>query len=131
MKWFIITIFALIILGCVAPEEKAPPPAVKIKATDLKELRDLIDNGLIDVGKDYGLESYQRFHKIHHDTLGLECSSCHVAEKHADDVMLLNRYTIDRKVEEDVMPGIIDKSVCLGCHKTGGVAPEFYGSYSD
>lgn len=136
-KWLLFfTILAVILVaGCVQSEKKpaesptpvpTPAPIVSpIKETaDLREIAEKIRNGDIDVGKDYTMSLYGRYHTIHNKVLGLDCSTCHVSSKYADDFLYQRKY----KVPVRGAPGVVDRGVCLGCHKAGGPAFELYGT---
>jgi hypothetical protein len=97
---------------------------------DLAETAEAIRTGKIDVGTRYDMnENRGRFHLIHSETVGLECEGCHVAKRYAPDYLVIDRENAERtaagtgkgkKIE------VLDHSVCLGCHKTGGVATVWY-----
>lgn len=97
---------------------------------DLQETAKAIRDGKIDVGKQYDMHKTKgRYHLIHSETLGLECESCHVAPKFAPDYLLLNRDNAEAKAAghgKGQKAGVLDRSVCLGCHKTNGVATAWY-----
>ncbi len=99
---------------------------------DLADTAEAIRNGDIDVGKEYSMHKKRgRYHRIHSEVLGLECEACHVATKYAPDYLLLIR-----REEEDRAAGhgkrpeadVVDRAVCLGCHKENGVAHAFFGT---
>jgi len=97
---------------------------------DLADTAEAIRQGDIDVGEDYGMhKSHGRFHRIHSETLGLECEACHVGSQYAPDYLLLDRANAERKAAGDgkgKKAGVLDRAVCLGCHKTDGVATPWY-----
>lgn len=82
-----------------------------------------IGKGGIDVGKTYGMAPDQRFHRIHNDTLGLECATCH------SDKLPASVRTFSEPPAVDVSsasPGAIDRRACQGCH-IAGPARNIYG----
>ena len=127
-------IFALLIAGC-AQEEKAKPapeqtstpvethttPAPFKEYASLRELAEKIRSGEIDVGSDYSMSLNGRFHRIHNGVLGMDCNACHIPSFSED-------YLYQRKYEKPSgAPGVVDRGVCLGCHKEGGIATPWYG----
>ena len=97
---------------------------------DLAETAEAIRTGTIDVGKQYDMnERKGRFHLIHSETVGLECEGCHVAKRYAPDYLVIDRENAERKAAgtgKGKKIEVLDHSVCLGCHKTGGVATAWY-----
>jgi hypothetical protein len=97
---------------------------------DLEETAKAIRDGKIDVGKQYDMHKTKgRYHLIHSETIGMECEACHVAPKFAPDYLLLNRDNAEAKAAGHGKGGkadVLDRSVCLGCHKTKGVATAWY-----
>jgi hypothetical protein len=97
----------------------------------LSGLGELIRKGKVDVGKQYDMNDKKgRFHRVHSDKMDLNCESCHLeAKAYAADYLLLGR---DQAVAKALGTGkgkkadIVDRSVCLGCHKTGGVGTVWY-----
>lgn len=89
-----------------------------------------IQEGKVDVGKLYSMDDKKgRFHLIHSEELDLNCESCHVAVDYAPDYLLVDRYNAHRQALGEGKRGksdVLDRSVCLGCHKTGGVATVWY-----
>ncbi|MFN7085603.1 MAG: hypothetical protein ACK4N4_03135 [Burkholderiales bacterium] len=85
---------------------------------------DQIRKGKIDVGKTYGMEFGQRFHKIHADTIGVGCNTCH-----SDNVSTsAQRFSQSAAVDMSKnAPGAVDRRVCLSCHSGGGIARDAYG----
>lgn len=98
--------------------------------TDLYEISKAISEGEIDVGKRYDMNDKKgRFHLIHSETVGMECEGCHVAKSYAPDYLLVDRANATRKAAGEGKGEkieVLDRSVCLGCHKTGGVATVWY-----
>ena len=80
----------------------------------LAALAEQIRSGEIDVGEEYGMDEDQRFHVIHADTLGMDCSQCHVEEA---------KYEVAEATSKE---GQVDRRVCLGCHMKGGPATDLY-----
>lgn len=66
-----------------------------------------------------------RFHKIHAKVLGLDCTACHIPD-YAKDVLYERKYK-----KPEGAPGVVDRGVCLGCHKEGGIATPWYGQASE
>ena len=64
--------------------------------------------------EDYGMALNQRFHQLHTDAMGMECTQCHVEEA-----------PLEVAQPSSEAPGPVDRRVCLGCHLTGP-APKFY-----
>lgn len=91
-------------------------------AFGIPEIAKKIKKGEIDVGKEEGMGLEQRFHRIHNEVLGIDCSSCHL-EKLPEDFLYQRKY---KELPEDC-PGQVDRSICLGCHKEDGPAiSKFY-----
>ena len=103
---------------------------VLAEATDLDEIAEGIRNGDIDVGKRYDMNKNKgRFHLIHSETIGLECEACHVAPKFASDYLLFNKDNAELKAAghgKGQKADVLDRAVCLGCHKTNGVATTWF-----
>jgi len=126
----VLGVASMLIAGCaqqnVSKPAKTPTPTetspVKEYAT-LKELAEKIRKGEIDVGKDYSMKLSGRFHTIHYKILGLDCKTCHVDKSYAKDFLYQRKY----KVPVRGAPGVVDRNVCLGCHKQGGIATPWYG----
>lgn len=115
--------FLCLPLTSVLAEEEAAP-------SDLYEMAQALQEGKIDVGKRYDMnEKKGRFHLIHAETVGMECEGCHVAKSFAPDYLLVGRHNAELKAaglgKGDKIE-VLDRSVCLGCHKTGGVATVWY-----
>lgn len=88
----------------------------------LAELAEKIRKGEIDVGNVYSMKPGARYHNIHANVLGLDCTTCHVANKYPDDYLYQRKY----KLPIRGAPGVVDRAVCLGCHTKGGIAHELY-----
>ena len=97
---------------------------------DLADTAEAIQKGKIDVGKQYDMNKKKgRFHLIHSETLGLECEACHVAKDYAPDYLLLDRENARKKAlgkHKGPKDDVVDRAVCMGCHKTNGVATTWY-----
>ena len=89
-----------------------------------------IQEGKVDVGKLYSMDVKKgRFHLIHSEEIDLNCESCHVAKVYAKDYLLVDRVNAERNALGEGKTGkadVVDRSVCLGCHKTGGIATTWY-----
>lgn len=120
---------SLLIAGCAQQKVTKPTPTPTYAETyaSLKEIAERIRNGEIDVGKNYTMSLNGRFHIIHNKVLGLDCSTCHVGSSYAKDFLYQRRY----KVPIRGAPGVVDRGVCLGCHKKGGIATPWYGTASE
>lgn len=94
----------------------------------LFDIAEAIREGKINVGTEYGMEPGERFHNIHAKTLGLSCTMCHKGKEYPADYLYINFDRVYEEVNEG-MPGVVDRSVCLACHKVGGPASTFYQSY--
>jgi hypothetical protein len=60
------------------------------------------------------------FHQVHTKNLGMSCATCHSSENR--DVLFLRK---DDVVPAE-MPGQVNRSICLGCHKAPS-KPTWYG----
>ncbi len=72
-----------------------------------------------------------RFHIIHVDEFDMECTSCHVEEGFAPDYQLVVREQALAKaagIGKGDQADVIDRTVCLGCHKAGAIASRWYGT---
>lgn len=91
-------------------------------AINLPQTTRSIKAGKINVGKDTGMEPEKRFHTIHNEVLGLECTSCHISGFAPD-------YLYQKKYKDPDGPGHVDRGICLGCHKENGPAiTKLYGT---
>ena len=97
------------IIGCV------------VEPTTLPETAKAIEEGNIDVGKEYGLAPDQRYHEIHATTLGLECATCHTANADSTN-KVVSAWNVSPQA-----PGPVDRTGCLGCHHAGP-GGNLYGS---
>ncbi len=87
----------------------------------LEDIAKLIREGKIKVGKDYTMSFGGRFHNIHTKVIGMDCSACHL-NKYPKDFLYIRRY----KVPVRGAPGVVDRSMCISCHKGGKVATQWY-----
>ena len=102
-------------------------PAHAQQSANLEALSKQIRTGQIDVGKQFSMQpGTGRFHKIHSDTLGMNCSSCHLGEGDQGDLLSMRATEPLRKG----VPGRIDPGSCLGCHQRGGTATPWYAGRS-
>lgn len=116
----------------------AAPDAVR-KSLDaypgLTEHAKLIREGRVEIGARPSMdEENGRFHIVHVDEIDMECTSCHVGTGFAADYQLLDREQALQKAGgagKGEQADVIDRTVCLGCHKTGGVASRWYGTVAD
>jgi hypothetical protein len=99
------------------------------KPMTLLELAEAIRKGVIDVGTTYGLALGQRFHNIHTIALGLQCTTCHQAQKYPDDYLYIRKYVVEKEAPQRGMPGVVDRGVCIGCHRQNSIAKPFYMPY--
>ena len=122
-RLLVVAAFLCMPFVAVWAEEQAAP-------SDLYEMAEAIQQGKIDVGTRYDMnEKRGRFHLIHSETVGLECEGCHVAKTYAPDYLLVGRHNAELKAAgtgKGDKADVLDRSVCLGCHKTGGVATVWY-----
>ncbi|MEW6375023.1 MAG: hypothetical protein AB1502_04440 [Thermodesulfobacteriota bacterium] len=94
------------------------------KAMNLPETAKKIKEKKINVGKIPNMDLENRFHNIHNKVLGLECESCHISN-YAADYLYMSKY----KLPERGSPGVVDRGICLGCHKANGpAATKLYGT---
>ncbi len=108
----------------LTPAHIETPAVTSKKYASLRDIAEKIRNGEIDVGNDYTMSLNGRFHRIHNKVLGLDCSTCHVGSSYAKDFLYQRKY----KVPSRGAPGVVDRGVCLGCHKKGGIATPWYGA---
>ncbi len=121
-----LTAIALILFTGLA----IPVSSYAEEGMDLADTAEAIRNGDIDVGKNYGMNKKKgRYHLIHSETLGLECEACHVSKKYAPDYLLVSKDEEERRAAgygKRPKADVVDRAVCLGCHKKNGVAHTFY-----
>jgi len=112
------------------PKDKAAPSIEPGEFGGLATYSRMIRDGEVDVGDRYGMDQNRgRFHRIHSEELDVTCDSCHVGDKYAPDFLVLNRANAERKaagVGKGKEIGVVDRSMCLGCHTSGGVATKWY-----
>lgn len=86
-------------------------------------LGEKIRQNKINVGNIYSVSDKNgRFHIIHADKLLLDCSHCHLSSSYKADYLILSKF----KMLPSSNKGRIEKSVCLGCHQTGGMGTPWY-----
>ena len=76
----------------------------------------------VDVGELYSVSDKKgRFHRIHTKELQLDCEQCHGGDQYKPDYLLVSKHSdwVKRKM------GRVERSVCLGCHITGGMGNAF------
>jgi len=121
--WLLLATTLCVPLSAMPAEEEQAPG-------DLLETADAIRDGDIDVGTRYDMHKKEgRFHRIHSEVIGIECEGCHVAASYAPDYLLLDRRNATLKAEgagKGSKADVLDRSVCLGCHKPGGVGTVWY-----
>lgn len=117
---------AILLFGCCV----LITSPIRAEQMDLLEMAEAIQEGNIDVGKQYGMHKKRgRYHRIHSEVLGMECESCHVGKKYAPDYLLLTKEEEERRAAgqgKRPKSDVVDRSVCLGCHKTNGIATPWY-----
>ena len=113
---FVSVVLLAIGLAWIAVLGGSRTTAVEEGIISLSVLADKIRGGEIDVGKEYGMASDRRYHKIHAEVIELGCESCH-AERMATRVEIFAR-----RPPADVppeAPEAVDRRVCMGCHLAG------------
>lgn len=95
--------------GCATTEMKGG-------GVSLATLAEQVRKGEIDVGKDYGLAPDRRFHRIHTEVVGLQCTTCHVDKLPARAEIFTLRPAVDVSPNS---PAPVDRRACLGCHLAG------------
>lgn len=91
----------------------------------LTDVGKAVRDGKFDVGKLYSVEHKEgRYHNIHVDVLGLECTSCHYGDTYLQDYLLVGKADPYPKRAK----GRYDRTGCLGCHREGGEGSPFYGN---
>lgn len=92
---------------------------------NIAEVSEALREGKIDVGDMYSIDFKKgRYHVIHTDVLGLDCTSCHYGDAYRQDYLLVGK----SKPYAKRAKGRYDRTVCLGCHRVGGEGTAFYGS---
>jgi len=95
----------------------------KVGTIEYSRAGEAIRLGEIDVGDNYSVSDKNgRFHVIHADKLLLDCSHCHGAESYKPDYLNVSKY----KALTPKHRGRIEKTVCLGCHQSGGMGTPWY-----
>lgn len=126
-KFAVLLAIAVLLLFAACAQKPEVKEVVKEKVVEkevpmnLWDTAEKIRKGEIDVGKEYGMELGKRWHKIHADVLGLKCNYCHISS-YADDFIYQRKY----KLPVRGAPGVVDRAICLGCHKQNGPARELY-----
>ncbi|MGQ9630545.1 MAG: hypothetical protein ACUVXI_09560 [bacterium] len=113
---FVYVVLLAIGLAWIAVLDGSIPTAAEEGFTPLSVLAEKIRKGEIDVGKEYGMASDRRYHKIHAEVVGLECNSCHIGKVSARMEPFAARPPVDISPEA---PETVDRRVCLGCHLAG------------
>jgi len=114
---FLVLLVAGLFAGVIASQ------AADSGVTPWPSTAEKIRKGEIDVGKEYGMAPDKRFHRIHADTVGLECSTCHADRIPASAQVFSVPPAVDIS---SASPGAVDRRVCQGCH-IAGPAREIYG----
>lgn len=92
---------------------------------DLARIAEQIRSGKIDVGEEYSIKDKTgRFHRIHADKMLLDCTTCHYGYRYRGDYQIVGK----DKPFPDKAKGQYQRSVCLGCHQSGGIATRWYNS---
>lgn len=129
--WFLAS--ALLVSTAGAAED--PRRAALDAYPGVSEHAKMIRKGRLDLGRRYSMhEENGRFHVIHVDEIDLECTSCHVGDDFAKDYLLLRKEQAVKKahgIGKGDRAGVIDRSVCLGCHLTGGIATRWYRTVAE
>lgn len=97
---------------------------IVVEYASLTDLAEGIRSGDVDVGDDYSMDLEGRYHVIHADELELSCFSCHVG----DEYTMETQYQRADKTSVMEPAGVVDRGMCLGCHREEGIAHELYGS---
>jgi hypothetical protein len=124
----VILIAAAIIAAPIAWYILEVPPLIVekpvIEPVTIKVLAEMIRNGTIDVGTDYSMDPTARYHKIHSEILGLSEIACHIDDEYSEDFLYQRKYKEPGLRDS---PGVVDRAICLSCHREGGTANELYG----
>jgi hypothetical protein len=124
----VIIVAAIIIAAPVAWYFLSVPPLVVekpvVQPVPISDLAEMIRNGTINVGTDYSMDPTARYHKIHSDVLGLAEIACHIADEYSNDFLYQRKYKAPGLRDS---PGVVDRTICLSCHREGGTANELYG----
>lgn len=115
IRIFTLILLAMLTAGLSADENKF----------ELRKIGEDIRAGKIDVGDKYSVDAKTgRYHAIHVDVIGMECSSCHFGERYHPDYLLVGK---DKPYPRRAQ-GQLDRSSCLGCHREGAEGTTFYGA---
>jgi len=124
---------ALLALSATAAED--PRRAALDAYPGISEHAKMIRKGKLELGRRYSMhEEKGRFHVIHVDEIDLECTSCHVGDVFAKDYLLLRKEQAVEKAQgigKGDQAKVVDRTVCLGCHKTGGIATPWYRTVAE
>jgi hypothetical protein len=93
--------------------KEATKEMTKVATATLATPIPTIKKEAIDVGKEYGLGIDQRYHKMHVNALDIKCTTCHTAQVDTENAALFGRDVSPKS------PGLVDRSACLACHRTG------------
>jgi len=122
---FIITLTLLFIMPVMAGEDKDKQKKDESEKKELARIAEKIRSGEIDVGKDLSTNvKTGRFHIIHADKLLMDCTNCHYGVRYRDDYQAVDKF----KPYPARAKGRYQRSVCLGCHTSGGIATRWYNS---
>lgn len=120
-RWFALS--AVLIALPAFAADVAPEPWYGKSPLGAGILSDLIREGDMDLGKDYGIQVGGRFHRVHAKVMAMECASCHAGFSFPKDLQYLRR----EEFPIASYPGAVDRGVCLGCHRgSGALATPFY-----
>jgi len=80
-----------------------------------------------EVGTEYSMDYRTgRYHIIHADVVGMDCTSCHLGRHYQPDYLLMGKGEPFPKKAK----GQYDRTGCLGCHRQGAEGTAFYGNVS-
>jgi len=97
---------------------------VKVYENTFSDHAEDIRSGAVDVGDDYSMSLNGRYHTIHATELGLSCLSCHVGSEYDEET----QYQRADKGLVRGSVGVVDRAICLGCHRENGIANELFGN---
>lgn len=95
------------------------------KPPSLAKTAESIRKGEINVGKEYSLGEEGRFHKIHHEVLGMKCAACHTFDAYPQKHLFLRKAEFPKKVDGEKVKAV-ERPKCISCHSDGSVATTFY-----
>lgn len=99
------------------------PVSAAADSAELARIAEKIRSGEIDVGKEYSVrEKTGRFHIIHADKLMMDCANCHYGTEYRADFLIIGK----QKPYPPRAKGQYERSACVGCHQTGGIATQWY-----